>query len=136
MSWLASDRNAPPRRSRLLIDTGTDWTTLSPRDALTLLGRGYLEIDFDHTANRIDLAGFGHGDTVAITSPMELWLQDTNGDDFPITLLVAICKPTPPVPGRHGNWMLPSLLGRDIFEWFDLTLSYNPPSVTLVEVGF
>ena len=118
-----------------LIDTGADWTTLSPRDALSLLGRSYLDIDFDRSAGRIDLIGIGDGTGSAIVSPMELWFLDTDGDDHRITMMVAICKPSPATPGRHGNWMMPSLLGRDILKWFDLALSYNPPTVTLTEAA-
>ncbi len=118
-----------------LIDTGADWTALGPRDALTLLGRRYIEIDFDRAPGRIEIAGFGQGDTNAVISPMELWLRDVEGEDFSVSLQVAICEPSPRTPGPHGNWLIPSLLGRDILEWFDLTLSYNPPSVTLTEAA-
>jgi len=74
-----------------LIDTGADWTALGPRDALTLLGRRYLEIDFDHAQGRVDLAGLGEGDTAAVISPMQIWLRDINGDELSVALQVAIC---------------------------------------------
>ena len=119
----------------MLVDTGADMTALGPRDALSLLGRGYLEMDFDQGPGAITARGFGEGDGSALLSQMELRLQDADGVDFPISLNVAICKPSPAEPGQHGNWNMPSLLGRDILEWFDLHLSYNPPSVTLTEVA-
>ena len=100
-----------------------------------LLGRRYLEIDFDRAPGRVDLAGFGQGDTAAVISPMEIWLRDVEGDEFSISLQVAICEPSPRMPGLHGNWLIPSLLGRDVLEWFDLALSYNPPTVTLTEAA-
>ena len=117
----------------MLVDTGADMTALGPRDALALLGRAYLNMDFDHGPGAITVRGFGEGDGSALVSPMELWLRDEEGIDFSIDLNVAICKPSPATPGHHGNWMMPSLLGRDILEWFDLALTYNPPSVQLVE---
>ena len=118
-----------------LIDTGADWTTLGPRDALTLLGRRYLDIDFDLAQGRVDLAGLGEGDTVAVISPMQIWLREINGDEFSVALQVAICEPSPNMPGLHGNWLIPSLLGRDILTHFDLALSYNPPAVSLTEAA-
>lgn len=119
----------------VLIDTGADWTVLGPRDALTLLGRAYLEFDWDRAQGRIEIAGIGQHATTAVISPIQLWLRDVEGANFTVSLQVAICKPSPPSPGRHGNWMMPSLLGRDILEWFDLALSYNPPSVMLTEAA-
>jgi hypothetical protein len=117
----------------MLIDTGADTTALGPRDALALLGRDYLRMDFDHGPGVVAVRGFGEGDGAALVTPMELWLRDTDGIDFPVLLNVAITKPSPAEPGHDGNWMMPSLLGRDILDRFDLTLSYNPPSVTLTE---
>ena len=119
----------------VLIDTGADWTALGPRDALTLLGRAYLEIDWQRARGRIEIAGIGQRDTTAVISPMQLWLRDIGGTYFAVTLQVAICEPFPSTPGLHGNWQLPSLLGRDILSHFDLALSYNPPSVTLTEAA-
>ena len=72
-----------------LIDTGANWTVLGSRDALLLLGRQYLEIDFDHAPGRVDLAGFFQGDASAIIRPMEIWLRDVDGAEFSISLQVA-----------------------------------------------
>ncbi len=119
----------------MLVDTGADTTALGPRDALALLGREYLRMDFDRGPGVVAVRGFGEGDGAALVSPMELWLRDTDGIDFPVLLNVAITKPSPVEPGPNGNWMMPSLLGRDILERFDLALSYNPPSVTLTEAA-
>ena len=119
----------------VLIDTGADWTALGPRDALTLLARPYLQIDWGRAQGRVAITGIGQSDTTAVTSPMQLWLRDVEGTNFSVSLQVAICEPSPPTPGRHGNWMMPSLLGRDILEWFDLELSYNPLSLTLTEAA-
>ena len=117
----------------MLVDTGADTTALGPRDALALLGRSYLDMDFDHGPGSIRVRGFGGGEGSALVSPMELWLRDTDGIDFPVLLNVAITKPSPAQPGDRGNWQLPSLLGRDILSHFDLALSYNPPAVSLTE---
>jgi len=119
----------------MLVDTGADTTALGPRDALALLGRSYLDLDFDHSPGAITVRGFGGSDGSALVSPMELLLRDTDGVDFPVLLNVAITKPSPAQPGDHGNWQLPSLLGRDILTHFDLALSYNPPAVSLTEAA-
>ena len=86
----------------MLIDTGADWTTLGPIDALTLFGRSYLELEFDNDPRKIELSGFGQGNTTAVLSLSDLWLHDTSGEDCRISLPIAICKPTPQIPGAHG----------------------------------
>ena len=90
-------------------------------------------MDFDRGPGVVAVRGFGEGDGAALVSPMELWLRDTDGIEFPVLLNVAITRPSPAEPGQGGNWTMPSLLGRDILERFDLALSYNPPTVTLTE---
>lgn len=118
-----------------MIDTGADFTILAPRDASALLGGSYAAIDFAQLAGGIESIGVGQAAARMIMSPMSLRFADDTGGYLALTLPVAIAEPVPPQPGEHGNWLMPSLLGRDVLQHFDLHLSHHPPSVVLEEVA-
>ena len=119
----------------LMIDTGADFTILAPRDAFVLLGGAYTAIDFTQLAGGIESIGVGQAEARMIMSPISLRFTDDAGGHLTLTLPVAIVEPLPPQPGDHGNWLMPSLLGRDVLQHFDLHLSYHPPSVSLTEAA-
>ena len=118
-----------------MIDTGAEITTLGPRDSLTLLGRSYLTIDFSSIPGTREMIGIGQGSSRSFVTPTELTFFADDGSEIRITLGIAITEPVPPDPGAHGNWQMPSLLGRDVLQHFDLSLSYHPPSVALTEAS-
>ena len=118
-----------------MIDTGADFTILAPRDAVALFGRAYTAIDFAQLAGGIESISVGRAEARMIMSPMSLRFTDDAGGYLALTLPVAIVEPLPPQPGDHGNWLMPSLLGRDVLQHFDLHLSYHPPSVSLTEAA-
>ena len=119
-------------RVRFLIDTGADFTTLSPFATHRLLGNDYLNMDFSTLPGTLELQGIG-GVHLGIRTPAELLWRARDGAVFATLMHIVLVQPTPPTPGLHGNWTLPSLLGRDALRYFDLQLSYNPPTVTLLE---
>ena len=127
--------NDPPRSVDFMIDTGADFTTLAPRDTLRLLGRAYGNIDFGDPASSVESIGVGHAGARLIRISTQLQFTDDAGGHLTIEIPVAVAEPVPPQPGEHGNWLMPSLLGRDVLQYFDLRLSYHPPSAVLEEAS-
>ena len=117
-----------------LLDTGADFTTLNPQDMLRIWGRRFLSIDFTEDPD-VQLAGIGEQTATGRFHEATLTFLDSDRQPIAIPLTLVIAQPTPLTPGLHGNWQIPSLLGRDILEHFDLALSYNPPSVMLTEAA-
>ena len=116
------------RSVRFMIDTGADFSLVHPRDATLLLGTDF---DLSSVPNReiITMAGIGPNAIRTVARTVGIRLFDTQGRPFRFsqTILFAL----PPSPGRPTPWNVPSLLGRDILRYFDLHLSYDPPTVSL-----
>lgn len=115
----------------LLIDTGADQTIISPQDAHNLLGLNrYVEIMQQHPT--LQLSGIGAGSAVQLD--IQLYLSDSEGgfasfDHTAIMMNLAIDD-----RGQPLNWSMPSLLGRDIQEVFQLTIAHRPPIIELLHI--
>ena len=104
-----------------LIDTGTDATVLHPHDAHRILGDRLQQIDFQRDPRHF--AGFGVGGAVdRVVRDATLTLRSEDRRFYPIEMPILIARPAPAEPGDHGNWRLPSLLGRDFLRRFRLEL--------------
>ena len=104
-----------------LIDTGTDATVLHPADAQRILGDDLHRIDFERDSRRVAGLGVGGGvDRVVRDAVLELHSVDE--EIFHMEMPVLIARPVPAEPGDHGNWRLPSLLGRDFLRHFRLEM--------------
>ena len=109
------------KRIPFLIDTGTDATVLHPSDAQRILGDRLQQIDFGRDARHF--AGLGVGGAVdRVVRDATLTLRSEDRRFYPIEMPILIARPTPVEPGDHGNWRLPSLLGRDLLRRFRLEL--------------
>ena len=106
---------------RFLIDTGTDATVLHPADAKRILGDDLRRIDFDHDPHRTTGEGVG-GAVDRVARDATLSLRSEGRRFYLIEMPILIARPTPAEPGDHGNWRLPSLLGRDFLRHFRLEL--------------
>ena len=120
---------------RFLIDTGADFTTVSPQDCIRIFGWSYVELDFSDPAARIEMIGIGSADAGAVVRDALLTAAVDDGEDIKIFTSLGIVRPYPLTPAAHGNWLMPSLLGRDVLQYFDLHLGYHPPSVVLEEAS-
>ena len=104
-----------------LIDTGADATVLHPADAQSLLGDGLRRIDFESDPYRA--AGLGVGGGVdRVVRDATLTLRSVDNETYATEMPILIARPTPTEPGDHGNWRLPSLLGRDFLRHFRFEL--------------
>ena len=113
----------------LLVDTGADSTTLSPRHAYELLGEDYARIDFRNDSRLLRSVGVG-GYAYSVARPARYYLKADDGSwlDFyaPIMIAEPIFSKDRSNPSRYDNWDAPSLLGRDILRFFELHLDYHP----------
>ena len=106
---------------RFLIDSGSDATILHPTDAQSLLGNDLHRIDFERDPHRI--AGLGVGVAAdRVVRDATYMLRSVDGTTYTIGLPILIARPAPAEPGDHGNWRLPSLLGRDFLRHFRFEL--------------
>ena len=119
--WVRVALNGHSREIAFLIDTGADATVLHPTDAYRLLSDDFRAIQFDNEAHRV--AGEGVGGAVdRVVRDATLTLRSEDRRFYPIEMPILIARPNPAEPGDHGNWRLPSLLGRDFLRQFRLEL--------------
>ena len=104
-----------------LIDTGADATVLHPTDAYRLFRGDLRTIDFDRDPRRVPGLGVG-GAVDRVVRDATLTLRSEDHRLHPIEMPILIARPIPSEPGEHGNWRLPSLLGRDFLRHFRLEL--------------
>lgn len=108
----------------LLIDTGTESTTLFPRQALELFGSSFDQLDFDDPSRRILIGDVGGAFHAAIEEPIDLIFHDDGDAPSVASVRVLVVRPNPPERSDGGgNWDTPSLLGRDLLLHFDLHVS-------------
>ena len=125
--------DAQSARLDLQIDTGSDYTVLQPTEASTVMGVAYDRIDFESDSARFDLYGISGSPSEYVIRNATLTFSDEQGAPITIDIPILIARPSTPQPTPDSNWEAPSLLGQDALHSFDLTLSYNPPSVSLTE---
>ena len=108
----------------LLIDTGTESTTLFPRQALELFGSAFDQFDFDDPDRRIQIGDVGGALHAAIEEPIDLLFHDDADAPSTVSARVLVVRPNPSERSvGGGNWDTPSLLGRDLLLHFDLHVS-------------
>lgn len=117
------------------IDTGADYTVLSPAEARRALRGAYDLIDFEQDEARFDLYGISGSPSEYVIRSATLTFSDEQGAPLAIDLPILIARPSTPQPTPDSNWEAPSLLGQDALRYFDVGLSYNPPSVSLTEAA-
>ena len=100
-----------------LIDAGSSATTLHPQDALELLGDDYFQIDFANDPHRVSARGVG-GVVNRVVRHATLGITSIDREPYFLRMRILIAEPTQSAPRGHGNWQLPSVLGRDFLRHF------------------
>ena len=90
---------------------------------------------FEPDRGGLEMIGVGSQIGRSVVTSAKATFYDDDGSEVRVTLPLALAEPVPPDPGTHGNWQMPSRLGRDVLQHFDLSLSYHPPSVALTEAS-
>ena len=103
----------------LLIDTGADTTSLSPRD---WRAAGLRESDFSGPS--VTITGYG-GEVICPVERAELILQHENGarDRWAVDIEIA--------PATRASGLIPSILGRDILREYRLVCSPSEGVLTM-----
>lgn len=116
-----------------LIDSGSDITTLMPRDAIEILGPELFNIDFARNDERAVVEGVGlWGYNAVPFSGAQLLLEDEFQIEIQLNSRLWIVEPQPVERVDVGNWTLPSIFGRDAIRPGDFELSYTRETVTLL----
>ena len=121
---------SPTVRVDFMIDTGADFSIISQRDVLRLFGK---TPDFSGVTSNFVTVGVAGINLRIVPMPTQLRFTADDGKQLIKFRQIAISIPPPPQHFDTGDWLTPSLFGRDLLQEFDLHLSYHPPSVTLTE---
>ena len=115
-----------------MIDTGSDATILMPRDASWLFGDQYLQMDVRSQPDSVPLQGIGEAEIYMRPFVAALTLTDDTDSPIEFRRRIWIAEPQPEYRSEEGNWMVPSLFGRDAIRPGDFELSYIKSTVTLI----
>ena len=118
------DRLAVP----FMIDTGADFTIVQPRTAARVLRSQDQHVPT--ASDVVQIYGVGQGTVRTRVRTLGLSLTDNTGQQHWFSSPVLLVEPSDSDP-ESSMWRLPSLLGRDVLQHFDLYLSYDPPTVSL-----
>ena len=114
-----------------LIDTGADYTIVQRDLARSLLRAAGQETRSDGERNLITMNGIGPTPLPCLVQPAGLSLVDEAGDEFVFSSSILIPHLSTGSESGRATGVVPSLLGRDVLQRFELNLSYDPPSVSL-----
>ena len=114
-----------------LIDTGADYTIVQRDLARSLLRAAGQESGRAGKSYRITMNGIGPTPLPCLVQPAGLSLVDEDGNEFVLPNSILIPQLDTGSESGRAAGVLPSLLGRDVLQHFDLYLSYDPPSVSL-----
>ena len=114
-----------------MIDTGADYTLVQRGLAIPLLTAAGVDPSGDFEGSKITLSGVGPTPLNCLVQPAGLSFVDEDDEEYVLSSPLLIPQPSRDATDRREPTVIPSLLGRDVLQCFDLHLSYDPPSVTL-----
>lgn len=114
-----------------LIDSGSDSTVLMPKDAFLLLGERLSELNFDDD-RAVVMSGIGEGEFRILPLDVRARLEDDTDSPLELAAQVWVAEPRPREESEVGNWLEPSIFGRDAIRPGDFELSYTNNTVTLI----
>ena len=121
-----------PHDVDFMIDTGSDFTILMPTDAYHILGDAYFNLDFRSSDHSTLILGVGDEGYVALPIEVRLLLDDDGDARVAVSITAWMTEPRPDFPAREGNWVMPSIFGRDAIWPGDLEFRYSDSTVTLL----
>lgn len=114
-----------------LIDTGADFTIVQPELASSLLKATGQDSGAEVERNLITMNGVGPTPLRCQIQPAGLSMVDDAGEEFVFSSPVLIPQPDARQGSGRRSGVVPSLLGRDVLQRFELSLSYDPATVSL-----
>ena len=113
-------------RVPFLIDTGADLTILQPSHAGRVLRASGQPLPPTKPIDHLSISGIGSSAELAVVRRVGLLFVDDESDGYWFSQSILFADDTSGQP-----WRVPSILGRDVLQRFELNLSYDPPSVSL-----
>ena len=122
------------KRERIdfMIDSGSDTTILMPTDALHLMGERFFDLDFRSGPEAVLLTGIGAQAFRILPIDSTLTLEDDADSPVDIQAQLWVAEPQPVEPSEQGNWLEPSIFGRDAIRPGDFELSYIKGTAILI----
>ena len=114
-----------------LIDSGSDSTVLMPKDAFLLLGEHLYKLNFDDD-QAVVMSGIGDGEFRVLPLDVRARLEDDTDSPLELAAQVWVAEPRPREESEGGNWLEPSIFGRDAIWPGEFHLSYIDSSVSLI----
>ena len=120
------------RAIEFLLDTGASGTVIHPRDAIVLWDE-YLAHDFERDETRREARGVG-GAAERIVRNARIAFVTADGERDEIQLAISVARLVAPnaALGQPGNLNLPSLLGRDVLNYYRVEVDGPALSVMLI----
>ncbi len=115
-----------------MIDTGADYTILQSEAGRVLLGVWDEDPQINQRRDAVSVTGLGNATLRCLVQRVGLGFTDADGEAYHFAQPILVAEPVRRLRRGQSYWEMPSLLGRDVLQHFELNLSYDPLSVSLI----